>query len=300
MIPHLHLICPACRGELINLPAAMTCAACGAAYAHTGGFPDLTVGGRFEDEPDQARSAYEERANEHTAKSYLAPAFRRLFPNGSPQILSVGCGTGIDVDVLAMEQFDAVGVDCGNRTAAWPRRQFPSRLLLANGMHLPFEDAAFDLAYCGCVFPHVGTLGDSNRVAPGHNEMRLKLAREMTRVVKPGGYILVSSPNRWCPVDIFHGRTPESSLPRLHPPNSRFLLSPGDYRRLFATAGCNWFQLLPVTGYWGFVNRRETWKGRALVWPVQQAFRLAAWEPLRSLRAAPFSPWLVMLIRKAA
>jgi SAM-dependent methyltransferase len=297
--PALRLVCPVCRGELTVSSETLNCAACGAAFPYLNGFPDLTVGARFEDEPDADRSAYEERANEHTARAYLAPAFRRLFPNQSPRVLSVGCGNGIDVDVLAADQFQAAGVDCGNRTAAWPGRRFPERLVLANGMHLPFEDAWFDVAYCGCVFPHVGTVGDSNHVAPDCQELRLKLAREMTRVVKPGGYILVSSPNRWCPVDIFHGRTPAHPLPRLNPPGSRFLLSPADYRQLFGAAGCDWFRLLPVTDYWGFVNRGETRKGRALVWPVQQAFRLAAWEPLRILRGAPFSPWLVMLIRKA-
>jgi SAM-dependent methyltransferase len=293
------LVCPACRGELTASPEALSCAACGAAYPYANGFPDLTVGGRFEDEPDSARAAYEERANEHTARAYLAPLFHRLFPSPGARVLSVGCGTGIDVDVLAAGQIDAAGVDCGARTAAWPARRCPERLIHANGMNLPFESAWFDAAYCGCVFPHVGVVGDSNRPAPGCHEARLKLAREMARVVKPGGYILVSSPNRWCPVDIFHGRTPERPLPRLNPPASRFLLSPADYRALFAAAGCDWFELQPVTAYWGFVNRAETWKGRALIWPVQQVFRMAAWAPLRVLRAAPFSPWLVMLMRKA-
>jgi SAM-dependent methyltransferase len=296
----IRLVCPVCRGALVSSANSMTCAACGAEYAFENGFPDLTLGERFTDEPDDARSEYEERSNEHTARSYLAPAFRRLFPEGRPRVLSLGCGTGADVDVLAAERFDVIGVDCGNRTASWPGRRCGNRLLLANGMRLPFEDAAFDLAYCGCVFPHVGTVGDSHHVASNHRELRRRMAREMTRVVKPGGYILVSSPNRWCPLDIFHGRTPERPLPQLHPPNSRFLLSPGDYRSLFEAAGCDWFRLLPVTGYWGFVNRRNTWKGRALVWPVQQAFKLAAWQPLRFLRASPLSPWLVMLIRKAA
>jgi SAM-dependent methyltransferase len=300
MASPLHLVCPACRSELVFSTAAVACSGCGVEYRYTNGFPDLAIGGRFEDAPDAARSAYEERANEHTAREYLAPVLRRLFPAGCPRVLSVGCGTGVDVDVLAANGFDAAGVDCGNRSAMWPGRRFPQRLVLANGMHLPFADAAFDLAYCGCVFPHVGTLGDTHHLAGDFAEARLKLAREMTRAVRPGGFLLVSSPNRWCPLDIFHGRTPENPFPRLNPPGSRFLLSAGDYRRLFEAAGCDWFRLLPVTGYWGFVNRKNSWKGRALIWPVERAFRLAALERLRFLRSAPCIPWLVMLIRKAS
>ena len=294
------LVCPVCRTNLSVAETKLACSRCAAEYAYFNGFPDLTLGARFADARDADRNDYEERSNDHTARLYLLPTFRRLFPDraSSSRLLSVGCGTGIDVDILTAEGFDVAGVDCGNRTAVWPRRRSPDRLFLADGLHLPFEDAAFDLAYCGCVFPHIGTVGDTDRPAPDCRVSRLALAREMTRVVKPGGYILVSSPNRWCPVDLFHGRTKEQPFPRLNPPGSRFLLSPRDYRRLFAEAGCQQFRLLPVTGYWGFVNRRSTWKGRALVLPVEILFRIAALEPLRFLRAAALSPWLVMLIRK--
>jgi hypothetical protein len=120
----------------------------------------------------------------------------------------------------------------------------------------------------------------------------------MCRVIKPDGYILVSSPNRLCPVDIFHGRSKEHPLPRLNLPSDPFLLSPADYRNLFGHAGCNLFRLLPVRGYWGFINRKTNWKGRILAAPVDAIFRVVSYEPLRFLRPAPISPWIVMLMRK--
>jgi SAM-dependent methyltransferase len=283
------------------LPDKVVCAGCSRTFEYDRGFADLIVGGRFEDEPNAERSAYEERCNAYTTQHYLLPTFTRLFPQGGKRkrLLSLGCGTGIDVDMLNAADFEVAGIDCGNRCDVWPQREFRSQLHLANGKHLPFEDGTFDAAYCGCVFPHVGTAGESHSVVPGYRKERLAIAREMCRVLKPDGYILVSSPNRLCPVDIFHGRSKEHPFPRLNLPNDPFLLSAGDYRKLFGEAGCKLFRLLPVHGYWGFINMKTHWKGRILCAPVETIFRVVSNDALRFLRPMPVSPWLVMLMRKA-
>lgn len=301
------LVCPVCRGPL-RFASDIHCLNCGKQYAYENGFPDLIVGGRFEDEDDAERTAYEENCNEYTARNYLLPSFQRLFTRirrtsatvERPRLLSLGCGTGKDVDLLNESGFEVFGIDCGNRCNVWPHRVHADRLYLANGKHLPFEDRSFDLVYCGCVFPHIGVDGDSTRVLPEYFEERLAIAREMTRVLRPGGHILVSSPNRWFPLDIFHGRTPENPYPRLNPPTNPFLLSSGDYRRLFGRAGCNDFQLLPVTGYWGFIRMKQRWKGRLLSIPVETVFEAVSWRPLSFLRGSVVNPWLVMLARKPA
>jgi SAM-dependent methyltransferase len=260
------------------------------------------VGGRFDDEVNEERSAYEERCNAYTTEHYLLPTFNRLFGhrNEPVRLLSLGCGTGVDVDMLSAAGYEIAGIDCGKRSDVWPRRRFASRLHLANGKHLPFEDGTFDLAYCGCVFPHVGTIGESHKLAPNFREERSAMACEMCRVLKRGGRVLVSSPNRLCPVDIFHGRSKENPFPRLNLPNDPFLLSPGDYRSMFGAAGCTSFRLLPVDGYWGFINLKTHWKGRILAAPVETIFRVVSNEALRFLRPLPVSPWLVMLIQKGS
>src|SRR5690606_27497217 len=48
---------------------------------------------------------------------------------------------------------------------------------------LPYEDASFDLVYSNWVFEHI----EKPEIA----------ARELLRVVKPGGYICALTPNRW-------------------------------------------------------------------------------------------------------
>jgi SAM-dependent methyltransferase len=292
-------VCPLCHGRLDFGATQITCSSCHAPFEYRDGFADLIVGGRFDDQLGDVQTRYEEQSNEWLAERYLIPTLMRLLAGiDRPRVLSLGCGTGVDIDRLAERGFDIVGIDCGNRTAVWPRRGHRDRFCLANGKHLPFDSNSFDAVYCGCVFPHVGVDGDSNRVTPGYHEQRAAIAREMGRVLKRGGHAVVSSPNRLCPVDIFHGRSPEQPFPRLNPPWSPFLLSAGDYRRLFAAAGCGDSRLLPVKDYWGFIRMKQKRAGRALAWPVETIFSLVSTPAFRALRGSPISPWLVMAAQK--
>jgi SAM-dependent methyltransferase len=295
----LRAVCPVCHGTLRFEADHISCARCGTPFEYRDGFPDLVVGGRFDDQLGEVQTQYEQKSNEWLADRYLVPTLSRLLAGiQRPRVLSLGCGTGVDVDRLADRGFDIVGIDCGNRSGVWPHRAHRDRFCLANGMHLPFETGSFDAVYCGCVFPHVGVDGDSNRVTPDYLQQRLAIAREMGRVLKPGGHAMVSSPNRLFPVDIFHGRSPDQPFPRLNPPWSPFLLSAHDYRQLFVAAGCGRTQLLPVKGYWGFVRMKEKLKGRLLAFPVETIFSLVSTRAGSLLRGSPVSPWIVMAAEK--
>lgn len=297
------LICPDCRGDLRRVgDERIECVSCGGTFGFEAGFPDLIVGGRFDDPTDEAQMIYEERANQDQTRNFWIPLFRNLFgqsaTNRTPTLLSLGCGTGVDVDLLNEEGFNCVGIDCGNRSAVWDRRERKNHLLLANGKHLPFPAATFDGVFCGCVFPHVGVEGDTDRVAARYHDDRLELAREMSRVLKPGGKILVSSPNRLFPFDIFHGRTPGSYRPRPYWPGNPFLLSVADYRRMFRQAGCASARPLSVENYWGFVRSKNSLKGRLLGLPIRFLFKLTSFERFKHLRASPLMPWIVVMVEK--
>lgn len=294
------LVCPVCHSGLEVHQHDIDCCGCHRGFTFCHGFPDLIVGGRFDDPSDEDLLAYEERSNEDLTRNYWIPMFRRLWPDSwrGRRLLSVGCGTGVDVDLLTEEGFECVGIDCGNRTNVWPRRSRQERLVLANGKHLPFEDGAFDAAFCGCVFPHVGVVGDSFQVASNHESERLELAREMVRILKPGGKVVVSSPNRMFFMDIFHGRKPNSYTPRFNSPADHFLLSVGDYKRLFKAAGCSRGAAQPVENYWGFIRSKHSLKGLLLGMPVRFAFWLVSRRPFAWLRGSPLSPWIVVLMEK--
>jgi SAM-dependent methyltransferase len=300
--PPVELACPACRAPVLPGASGVACDACGRSFGRTGGFLDLIVGERFDDPSDDVLLAYEEQSNRDLTLNYWIPLFRRLWPSGPrpPRVLSVGCGTGVDVELLHQAGFESVGIDCGNRVQVWPRRGAPERLLMANGKHLPFPDASFDAVFCGCVFPHVGVVGDTAITAPDCGEQRAKLAAEMGRVLRPGGRVVVASPNRWFPFDIFHGRAPGSYKVRFNPPTQRFLLSLGDYDRLFRASGCGPATALPVEGYWGFIRSRHSLRGYVLGLPVRFAFWLVSRPAFAFLRPTPLAPWLVVMAQKTA
>lgn len=293
----MEIVCPVCHGTLVIDDDRILCSACNARFGYVNGIPDLIVGQRFDDVEDDTRCACEEASTAYTVANYWVPQLRRLTAGipGRPRILAVGCGAGVEVDLLNRNGFECVGIDCGQRTQVWPRRESRKALYLANGMKLPFRDAAFDVAFCGCVFPHVGVEGDSFKVTAQYDADRQQLAREMARVVKPGGHILVTSPNRYFPFDLFHGR--ESGNYRIRPywPGDRFLLSVADYARLFSNAGCRDIRTLPIGGYWGFLQSKKNVKGYILGLPVRALFWLVDRTWLPFVRSSPLAPWIAVL-----
>ena len=300
---HLHsstkMVCPACHGTLIIQNKTIACVDCKRDFGFSVGFPDLIIGERFDDASDENLLLYEEQSNAFLTENYWIPLFRRLWPDKVDiKVLSCGCGIGVDVDLLNDNGIQCMGIDCGNRTNVWSRRTHKAQLLLANGKHLPFESESFDGAFCGCVFPHVGVIGDSNQVQENYYNERLALAREMSRVVKPGGKIVLASPNRLFPLDIFHGRKAGSYKPRINWPTSPFLLSLEDYRNLFIESGCVKADTLPIDNYWGFVRSKKTWKGYIFSLPVAFIFWLVSQEKLKFLRNSVVNPWLVVLITR--
>lgn len=292
-------VCPCCKGALNRLEETLVCADCRQEYRFEGEFPDLIVGDRFDDDSNEDLLCYEEKSNQYLTENYWLPLFRRLWPDKTDiRLLSCGCGTGVDVDLLNENGITCVGIDCGNRTSIWYRRKHRQRFFLANGKNLPFASETFDGAFCGCVFPHVGVVGDSNQVRADYRQQRLELAREMTRVIKPGGKIVLASPNRLFPLDIFHGRKPGSYKPTFNPPSSRFLLSVKDYRDLFFESGCQRIQTLPINRYWGFIRSKNSLKGYIFGLPVLFVFWLVSLEICKFLRNSPINPWLVVLITR--
>lgn len=96
------------------------------------------------------------------------------------RLLDIGCGVGQVVATLTREGYEAHGVDVAapniERT-----RSFTERCLLYDGRNLPYPDAHFDSVGALNVVEHVQDPED--------------FIREAVRVCRPGGRVVLSSPN---------------------------------------------------------------------------------------------------------
>jgi SAM-dependent methyltransferase len=294
------LACPACRAPALAAAAggALGCTACGTVYPAENGFPVLLGPGeaRFADATDRCTLEAEEVANRFTATNYYLPLLARSFPGRRDlRLLSAGCGIGADVDAFRAAGIEAWGVDCGGRTAEWPRRRHRAALHLGSVLNLPYRDASFDAVVTGCLLPHIGVEGDTTRLAPGHAEARARAAAELLRVLRPGGLVVTGCPNRRCPADLFHKGQMRGGLVRWHAQDEPFLLSLADFRALFAGARVT---ALPPAGYWGFHGKRRDPRMRFPVAVLRAWFALLSLPGMAGLRASPLNPWLIVAVRK--
>lgn len=94
--------------------------------------------------------------------------------------LDIGCGVGQVVNRLQTAGFEAHGVDVSEPNIERAKK-FSPRCQLYNGSRLPFPDNFFDSAGALNVLEHV--------------DQPEQFIPELVRVVKPGGKIVLSSPN---------------------------------------------------------------------------------------------------------
>ncbi|MEZ5567203.1 MAG: methyltransferase domain-containing protein [Halioglobus sp.] len=298
------LVCPCDqRSPLTTSGDSLVCPTCHASFHRENGCWDLIRGERFNDEKCECMWCNEENTGRHLSTNYVIPLLQKQFPGRDPaslRILSIGCGVGSDVEALNDAGYKAYGIDAGNRSEFWARRSFPDRYYLANAKYLPFDSASFDVIMMGCVLPHIGVGDDTYVAQAGYQEERKLAADEMVRVTREGGMMLVTSPNRRCPVDFFHRANVANHLPRLHSPCESFLLSVKDYARLLQVGTyCRSIEVLPLRGYWGFYSSSTYLLGRILQMPVRFYFNhFMSWRATSWLRSSWLNPWLILLVRR--
>ena len=149
-------------------------------------------------------AAAQEAVNAGKTRDYLLPRARAL---GARRVLDVGCGVGTMVRTFDEDGLEAYGVDLPGLHRHWQRLGLsPERMFVIDPqtLRLPFADNSIDFVYTLGVIEHIGTTNGHSDRRPDYHAVRQQWLREVYRVVKPGGAMLVAGPNRGFPVDAAH------------------------------------------------------------------------------------------------
>ncbi|MEZ4459677.1 MAG: class I SAM-dependent methyltransferase [bacterium] len=96
-------------------------------------------------------------------------------------VLEVGCGTGLILEKVEPIAGRAVGIDLSDGMLEHARRR-GLEVFKSDACDLPFEDESFDLVYSFKVLAHVEDID--------------RAIREMSRVTRPGGHLILEFYNR--------------------------------------------------------------------------------------------------------
>lgn len=122
------------------------------------------------------------------------------------KLLSLGCSTGVYEEEMKNQLgLDVYGVDSGVNTLITARSREIEPINSDVSSPLPFRDKSFDFVFAGELVEHVF---DTR-----------KFLTEINRVLKPGGYVVLTTPNLARLDDRFKllvGKTPKQTSP-MHP-----------------------------------------------------------------------------------
>ncbi|MFQ5491510.1 MAG: class I SAM-dependent methyltransferase [Phycisphaerae bacterium] len=128
-------------------------------------------------------SDWQRRIRRTRKTSYWRRIFARYIPQRDARILEAGCADGHLVDALNYWGYRAVGVDFGEETVKAVQEHAPDLdIRWGDVTNLEFDDASFDAYFSGGLIEHFWDGFE-------------RLAREMHRVLRPGGRSLVTFPS---------------------------------------------------------------------------------------------------------
>lgn len=165
----------------------------------------------------ELQAGKEERGNLQTNLEFLAQT-NLLKPDD--RILEIGCGIGTVVYELSGKGHDIAGIDISGEAIEYGRKKYGDiRLEVQAAEILPYEDQSFEVVMSFDLFEHIAAID--------------KHISEVRRVLRPGGYYLFQTPNRYSNIIYETLWTKSLQWRRYHPS----LHSPGQLRRRMARHG---------------------------------------------------------------
>ena len=196
-------------------------------------------------------------------RRFLQPLLAQHFP--SDQVLS--CLQVAAPDTTEAEQLRALGHRC-------------ELLDISDSLKLEVPDSSYDFAFTGR-FP----------ILAAEHRARVTLARELQRVLRRGGALLLVLGNRLCPLDLTRNG------PILHFPGARYCLSVGEARAIFMKE-TGFQSLRPLSACrhfgWNQLPRSLRWAGR-----LMDAYWCRVATPSKNLiYFSPLNPTLILWFNK--
>ena len=114
--------------------------------------------------------------------------FHKLLPlknRKNKKLLDLGCGLGYFTEFALKEGYHVTGVDIGEKIIKNCKKKFPqAKFISAPTYNLPLKDKSFDFVIFTEVLEHIPF------------KKQNKTLREISRVLKPEGYLVLTTPNR--------------------------------------------------------------------------------------------------------
>jgi ubiquinone/menaquinone biosynthesis C-methylase UbiE len=165
----------------------------------------------------ELQAGKEERGNLVTNLEFLA---QTDLIKPQDRILEIGCGIGTVVHELSEKGHDIIGIDISGEAIEYGRKKYGEISLEVQAAEtLPYEDESFEVVLSFDLFEHIAEID--------------KHISEVRRVLRPDGYYLFQTPNRYSNI-IFETLWTKSLRWRRYHPS---LHSPGQLRRRMGRHG---------------------------------------------------------------
>lgn len=107
------------------------------------------------------------------------------FVDQGQKVLDLGCGNGRLYELLRDKGIDYYGTDVSEELIGIARASYPEgKFKGSDPLKIPFESAFFDAVFCIAVFHHIPS-----------KEFRIEFLEECKRVLKPGGFLIITAWN---------------------------------------------------------------------------------------------------------